>query len=97
MNLLLEGREVVFDGFTKVMPPRKDEDAILPPLAEGDTLNLVDLKNEKKFTKPPARFSEAALVKELEKEVLADHQLMQTLFLPFKTGAMYRLRTEGSL
>ena len=66
-EFVARGREVVFDGFTKVMPPRKDEDAILPPLAEGDTLNLVDLKNEKKFTKPPARFSEAALVKELEK------------------------------
>ena len=66
-EFVARGREVVFDGFTKVMPPRKDEDAILPSLAEGDTLKLVDLKNEKKFTKPPARFSEAALVKELEK------------------------------
>ena len=55
-EFVARGREVVFDGFTKVMPLRKDEDAILPPLAEGDTLNLVDLKNEKKFTKPPARF-----------------------------------------
>ena len=41
-EFVARGREVVFDGFIKVMPPRKDEDAILPPLAEGDTLNLVD-------------------------------------------------------
>jgi len=46
-----------------------DEDAVsgvLPPLAEGDTLELKLLRPEQKFTQPPARFSEATLVKELE-------------------------------
>jgi DNA topoisomerase-1 len=63
------GREVIFDGFTKISQPMKsDGDDILPPLSEGDALDLNEIKLEQKFTKPPARFSEAALVKELEKK-----------------------------
>jgi DNA topoisomerase-1 len=64
-----KGREVVFDGYTKVSQPlRSDSDDILPPLAEGEALQLNKVNLEQKFTKPPARFSEAALVKELEKK-----------------------------
>ena len=64
-----KGREVVFDGYTKVSQPlRSDSDDILPPLAEGESLQLNKVDLEQKFTKPPARFSEAALVKELEKK-----------------------------
>ena len=39
---------------------------MLPPLAEGDRLQLRALRPEQKFTQPPARFTEATLVKELE-------------------------------
>ena len=64
-----KGREVVFDGYTKVSNNNSDaEDDILPPMAEGESLVLEDLNLDQKFTKPPARFSEAALVKELEKK-----------------------------
>ena len=50
----------------------KDEDdtesqsGVLPPLAEGDRLELKGLRPEQKFTQPPPRFTEATLVKELE-------------------------------
>jgi len=40
--------------------------AVLPPLAEGDVLQLKKLEADQHFTQPPARFSEASLVKELE-------------------------------
>ncbi len=64
-----KGREVVFDGYTKISQPVKsDNDDILPPLEEGETLNLNEVKLDQKFTKPPSRYSEAALVKELEKK-----------------------------
>ena len=64
-----KGREVVFDGYTKIYQSQKsDNDDILPPLEKGETLNLSDIKLDKKFTKPPSRYSEAALVKELEKK-----------------------------
>ena len=65
-----KGREVVFDGYTKISKSGStdgDED-ILPPLSEGEELTLEKLNLDQKFTKPPARFSEAALVKELEKK-----------------------------
>jgi len=39
---------------------------VLPPLSEGDTLELKELKPEQKFTQPPPRYSEATLVKALE-------------------------------
>ena len=52
-------------------PSRRDEDeasvsGVLPPLAEGDRLELKALRPEQKFTQPPPRFTEATLVKELE-------------------------------
>ena len=64
-----KGREVVFDGYTKISQPVKsDNEDILPPLEEGELLNLNKVKLDQKFTKPPSRYSEAALVKELEKK-----------------------------
>src|SRR5436309_10782077 len=50
-------------------PVESDDDAVsgvLPPLAEGDRLELKALRPEQKFTQPPPRFTEATLVKELE-------------------------------
>ena len=63
------GREVVFDGFTRIVKLRSDnkDSEILPRLKQNEVLSLDNLNNKKKYTKPPARFSEAALVKELEK------------------------------
>ena len=63
-----KGREIVFDGYTKILQPFKSDDDILPPLEEGEILTLNEVNLDQKFTKPPARFSEAALVKELEKK-----------------------------
>ena len=64
------GREVVFDGFTRIVKSKSDDQEanILPPLEVNQQLTLRDLENKQKYTKPPARFSEAALVKELEKK-----------------------------
>ena len=57
-----KGREVVFDGHTKISQPIKsDDEDILPPLNEGESLNLNEIKLDQKFTKPPSRYSEAAL------------------------------------
>lgn len=68
-ELRAKGRVVIFEGWTKVQPPQqkgKDE-ILLPPIAEGDVLDLIKLDPSQHFTKPPARFSEASLVRELEK------------------------------
>ncbi|MDR5867065.1 type I DNA topoisomerase [Halomonas koreensis] len=69
-ELRAKGRVLKFDGYTRVMKPmgRKDEDQSLPDLAEGTPLDLVALDPRQHFTKPPARYTEASLVKELEKK-----------------------------
>jgi DNA topoisomerase-1 len=79
-----KGRQVIFDGYTvlglgqskkkkKVSETGdeeegEDEDQLLPPLAVGDVLNLDELNATQHFTQPPPRYSEASLVRALEKE-----------------------------
>ena len=68
-----KGEVVKFDGFLKVYLESKDEDedqedsGILPPLKEGEILENETITAVERFTKPKARYSEASLVKELEK------------------------------
>ncbi len=64
-QLKATGNVVVFDGYLKVWPSER-EDVILPALAAKDPLTLNDLAVDQHFTEPPARYSEATLVKALE-------------------------------
>ncbi len=68
-ELRTRGRVIVFDGYQKVQPPisKNDDDGVLPSMRVGEQLSLVDLNPNQHFTKPPARYTEASLVKELEK------------------------------
>ncbi len=67
-ELRAKGRIVEFDGHLRVQQVgRKDDDMELPDMAVGDVMDLRELLPSQHFTKPPARFSEAALVRELEK------------------------------
>jgi DNA topoisomerase-1 len=61
------GSVLKFDGWLKVLPS-KFEDNALPLVRTGETLALQELKPEQHFTKPPARYNEASLIKTLEKE-----------------------------
>ncbi len=61
------GRTLRFPGWTKALPLKSKDQPDLPDLAEGETLNLVELDPQQHFTKPPPRYTEASLVKELEK------------------------------
>lgn len=65
-ELRTKGRIMQFDGYLKVLPS-KEEDVVLPDVAQGEVLALQALEPKQNFTKPPARFTEASLVKELEK------------------------------
>ena len=65
-ELTTRGRVTRFDGYLAVMPAR-DEDDELPDLQQGDEMKMLTLIPQQHFTKPTARYSEAALVKELEK------------------------------
>lgn len=64
-KLLGKGEVLKFDGFMKVYGGIKD-DTILPPVEKGQKLNLTSMTGTETFTRPPARYSEAALVKKLE-------------------------------
>ncbi|SFM36728.1 type I DNA topoisomerase [Halopseudomonas yangmingensis] len=68
-ELRAKGRILQFDGYTRVMPPqgKGSEDEVLPDIQVGNDLTLKQLEPKQHFTKPPARYSEASLVKELEK------------------------------
>ncbi|PMU05106.1 type I DNA topoisomerase [Aeromonas salmonicida] len=68
-ELKARGRTLRFAGWTKALPPmgRKGEDSQLPAVTVGEVLKLIKLDPRQHFTKPPARFTEAALVRELEK------------------------------
>ncbi|WP_110676705.1 type I DNA topoisomerase [Salinicola sp. RZ23] len=68
-ELKARGRVLKFDGYTRVMKPmaKKDDATQLPDVDKGDRLEVVQLDPQQHFTKPPARYTEASLVKELEK------------------------------
>ncbi len=68
-ELRTRGRILVFDGHTRIQPPSGsgDKTGPLPDVEVGTTLSAAALDPVQHFTKPPARFGEASLVKELEK------------------------------
>ena len=63
----LNGSRILFDGWLRADKASAGEDVILPKLTVGDNLKLLDINAEEKQTEPPARYSEAGLIKELEK------------------------------
>lgn len=61
------GSVIVFDGYLKVYGDyEKNNDTYLPSLKEADSLEALEVVKEQKFTQPPARYTEAKLIKELE-------------------------------
>ena len=60
------GSVMKFDGYTKIYNFTEREDKILPPINEGDELSINELLPNQHFTSPPARYTEASLVKTLE-------------------------------
>ena len=65
------GYTVKFDGFTALYEEKNDDDgqdgaAALPPIAKGDVLKLKSILGNQHFTQPPARYTEASLIKALE-------------------------------
>ncbi len=66
-NFSANGSVILFDGWLKADPGARGEDVELPKLKEGDNLKLIEIHTEGKETEPPGRYTEAGLVKELEK------------------------------
>ena len=66
-DFVVNGSRVLFDGWLRVDSAARGEDTEVPPLKEGDSLTLKEITVEGKQTQPPNRYSEAGLIKELEK------------------------------
>ena len=60
------GSKVKFDGFTKVYKRGQEKDNVLPDLNQGDQVQMISDDPAQHFTQPPARYTEAALIKTLE-------------------------------
>ncbi|WP_296645021.1 type I DNA topoisomerase [Romboutsia sp. 13368] len=65
-TLKATGSKMKFDGYTKVYNFTEREDKILPSINKGDILDIKDILPVQHFTQPPARYTEASLVKTLE-------------------------------
>lgn len=61
------GSRVIFDGWLKADVAARGEDVELPQVKEADVLKVEDVSAEEKQTTPPPRYTEAGLIKELEK------------------------------
>lgn len=66
-NFGINGSVILFDGWIKVDPDGKSEDVNLPKINIDDRLNIKNINTIEKETTPPNRYSEASLIKELEK------------------------------
>jgi len=66
-NFTVNGQRIIEDGWLKADPQAKADDTLVPQVKKGDVLDLVEIKEEEKQTQPPNRYTEAGLIKELEK------------------------------
>jgi DNA topoisomerase I len=92
-TLKAKGRTLRFDGWTKVQPQlaKNNEDKILPQLSVNDQLGLISLTPNQHFTKPPARYNEASLVKELEKREIGRPSTYATIISTIQDRGYVRL------
>jgi len=78
------GQTLKFDGFLKVYPVKFQQDT-LPDLKEGEKLKLIKILPDQHFTKPPARYTEATLIKALEKNGIGRPSTYATIISTIQT------------
>lgn len=96
------GSRLKFKGFLSVYEEKVDEEAqteedrLLPSLEEGQKLTLEDILSEQSFTKPPARYTEALLIKELEKSGIGRPSTYASIMRKIQSRE-YTVREKGRL
>lgn len=65
--LRANGQQIKFDGWYKVYAKAPITEQVLPKLDQGEALDFKNINPQQKFTEPPARYSEATLIRDLEK------------------------------
>lgn len=66
-DFTVTGSRVRFEGWLKADPAARGEDVELPQVKIKEILNIHDIRSNEKWTEPPGRYTEAGLIKELEK------------------------------
>jgi DNA topoisomerase-1 len=96
LELRVRGRILKFDGFTIVQPPagRKEEEQPLPAYEVGQVLNVKELFPSQHFTKPPARYGEASLVRELEKRGIGRPSTYASIITTIQDRGYVRLENK---
>lgn len=96
------GSIIKFPGFLAAYEEKHDdedkdeENRMLPNLSEGDILKLIELSSEQAFTRPPPRFTEASLVKELEKSGIGRPSTYATIMNKIQSRD-YTVKENGRL
>ena len=80
------GSRLLFDGFKRVYDDKEEgeEEDVLPPLQEGEILKPLDIKLEQHWTKPPPRYNESSLIKELEEKGIGRPSTYATIISTLK-------------
>ncbi len=94
------GYEVIEEGWMKYYPYFKPRENIVPPLEVGETVDVKDILLSEEETKPPRRYSQGYLIREMEKLGLGTkstrHQIIQKLYdRGFVTGKVPRATQSG--
>lgn len=96
------GSQMKFQGFLAVYEERNDDDdkegenKMLPALEEGMSLQLLDVTADQAFTRPPPRYTEASLVKELEKSGIGRPSTYATIMNKIQSRD-YTVKESGRL
>jgi DNA topoisomerase I len=102
LALRATGNTLKFKGFLAVYEEKQDEDdgengsKILPHVETGDKLKLLEVHSDQSFTRPPPRFSEASLVKELEKSGIGRPSTYAAIMAKIQ-GREYTVKEQGRL
>lgn len=88
------GSQTKFAGFTKAYPAAKNKDNKLPSLATGDVVDMVSMSPEQHFTQPPARYTEATLVRALEENGVGRPSTYAATIETIQRRAYVRLDTK---
>ncbi len=104
MILRATGSVIKFPGFLAAYeekhdtsePEKEGENKILPPLTEAQILKLIEVQSQQSFTKPPPRFTEASLVKELEKSGIGRPSTYATIMNKIQSRD-YTVKEKGAL
>ena len=85
------GSSLLFPGFLLLYrSAESEEEKVLPPLAEGQELTMVEFLPEQHFTQPPPRYTEASLVKTLEEKGIGRPSTYVRSLKPFKAAATWK-------